>query len=888
ARCGEDAGLTMTGDLVGTLRYMAPEQAMGQRVIVDHRADIYSLGATLYELITLRPAFGDADRATLLTKIVQHDPPRLRHVDRRVPADLETVVGKAMEKSREDRYQTAQEFADDLAAFVAGRSIRAKPPTMWSRAMKWSRRHQGVVLAAVASLLVSCIALAWAEAMTRRANGELADAVQRAQGYATLASESADQASDLLYAADIRIAGEALVQGRAAEASQRLSRHVPSENGVDRRDFTWRYLNRQLDRTDLEIVGYGAAFDVEYSPDGTLLAVCYETGQVDLRDAATGDLVVACSGHQAAAHRIDFSADGELLAGACEEEGAVIWKVANGKLRWSSGSLASSVDAIAFHPKENLLAVGGDLGVAIYDPTDRGGAERTPRHRCEDLPGSVESLHFTADGRHVLVGGELPHVVERYGYVAAIDVLKGVSKLEREFDFMVTSVACGEATNLFAAGTQAGEVFAWTAGSNEVSLHDRLHTSNVYDLQFGDEDRRLFSASKDGTVREWRMDVGACTRVVQGSGSRVYGLAIAPGGAMLATTNADGSVKTWRPRADRFRRRTLAKNACVGGFSTDGGHVVTFCDSGRVQIVDMASGLSHGLDVPKRQLAVAPHGLHTERCVLAGPTESELFSTIAPEDYSHCFEFDLNGDGRRDRVASIGRYGDVIWQQGSEDGQFAAPCICRISTRADKYALIRDYAEPRISSATASHFVALDLNDELRLDPHLSQLYPDNNEVYSGKLRNTQSLAAADLDGDGDDDVVVASSDAPALTWLERADAPDGAGVRFTERRNIEEVLPGALEVVAGDITGDGRADVLVALQGSGVVHVYENQGEGAFHLSSTVDTGDERDKAIDLVDVDGDGRTDIVVATEEQAVWFRSFGKSDFAAAVVIDDLKS
>src|SRR5262249_34958378 len=98
ARTGTDAGLTMTGDVVGTLRYMSPEQALAKHSLVDHRSDIYSLGATLYELLTLRPVVDGNDREEILRKISFEEPSPPRSQDRAIPADLETIVLKALAK----------------------------------------------------------------------------------------------------------------------------------------------------------------------------------------------------------------------------------------------------------------------------------------------------------------------------------------------------------------------------------------------------------------------------------------------------------------------------------------------------------------------------------------------------------------------------------------------------------------------------------------------------------------------------------------------------------------------------------------------------------------------------------------------------------------------
>src|SRR5262249_34889016 len=114
AHIQSDARLTMTGDLVGTLRYMSPEQTLAKRVVVDHRTDVYSLGATLYELLTLAPAFRGNDRQELLRQIAFEEPVRPRGLNKAIPMELETIVLKALEKNPAERYTTAKELADDL------------------------------------------------------------------------------------------------------------------------------------------------------------------------------------------------------------------------------------------------------------------------------------------------------------------------------------------------------------------------------------------------------------------------------------------------------------------------------------------------------------------------------------------------------------------------------------------------------------------------------------------------------------------------------------------------------------------------------------------------------------------------------------------------------
>jgi serine/threonine protein kinase len=147
--------LTMTGDLIGTLRYMSPEQALAKRVVIDHRTDIYSLGATLYELLALQPAFSGTDRQELLRQIAFEEPRAPRRVNRGVPAEMETIILKAIAKNPSERYTTAQELADDLRQYLDDKPIRARPPTFAQRTAKWSRRHRALVWSAVNILILA-------------------------------------------------------------------------------------------------------------------------------------------------------------------------------------------------------------------------------------------------------------------------------------------------------------------------------------------------------------------------------------------------------------------------------------------------------------------------------------------------------------------------------------------------------------------------------------------------------------------------------------------------------------------------------------------------------------------------------------------------------------
>jgi serine/threonine protein kinase len=197
ARFRGDAGMTGSGDLLGTLRYMSPEQALAKHALIDHRTDIYSLGVTLYELLTLEPAFTGTDREQLLRQVAFDEPRRPRRLNRAVPAELQTIVLKAAAKDPGARYATAQEFADDLRRFLENKPIRARRPSLGQVAAKWARRHRGVVtgvgVAALAGLLLALAILIDRNVHIRRERVLALEARRRAERNAALAMQALDQ-----------------------------------------------------------------------------------------------------------------------------------------------------------------------------------------------------------------------------------------------------------------------------------------------------------------------------------------------------------------------------------------------------------------------------------------------------------------------------------------------------------------------------------------------------------------------------------------------------------------------------------------------------------------------------------------------------------------------
>jgi tetratricopeptide (TPR) repeat protein len=203
ARHDAGASLTLSGDLVGTARYMSPEQARGGRV--DERSDVYSLGATLYELVALRSIFEGKSREATLMQVLQERPAPLRRLDPAIPRPLSTIVGKALEKEPEHRYQAAAELAEDLRRYLGDEPLIAQPPTAWDQLRRGVRRHKTV--SALLGLLLLCLVtfgagmtVLYGRSEANRVRAEQAE--QRAQREADAAGQVAASLIDMLSGLD--------------------------------------------------------------------------------------------------------------------------------------------------------------------------------------------------------------------------------------------------------------------------------------------------------------------------------------------------------------------------------------------------------------------------------------------------------------------------------------------------------------------------------------------------------------------------------------------------------------------------------------------------------------------------------------------------------------
>jgi serine/threonine protein kinase len=227
AKASDSENLTHTGDLVGTLRYMAPERFQGR---ADARSDVYALGLTLYELLTLRPAFNESDRSRLLHQVMHEEPIRPRRLNRAVPPDLETIVLKAIARDPDRRYPSAAALAEDLKRFVEDRPIRARRVSQLEILWRWCRHNPSLAAALAAVGLTVAVAFVW---ITHEKNTAQDLATQNAQ----LASDERKSREEMQKLAEQN--GELAAKERKARAQEAEAFKARTE-AFEARDYAAR------------------------------------------------------------------------------------------------------------------------------------------------------------------------------------------------------------------------------------------------------------------------------------------------------------------------------------------------------------------------------------------------------------------------------------------------------------------------------------------------------------------------------------------------------------------------------------------------------------------------------------------------------------------------
>ena len=521
ARIENETNVTSAGDILGTKRYMSPEQSSGDHATVDGRTDIYSLGATLFELLTRRP-FQSASSP--------HDPPdqsgfrELKSL--RVPRDLRTIVFKALAPGLDDRYRSAGEMAEDLRRFLDGRTILARRPGILKRTIHWAQRNKRTVGIAIAVSIVATAAIGFIAGLTWERRSLLAQARQQ------------------LYVHDVANASRLVRNNHLREASALLARHVPATGESDYRSFPWHYLWRICHYQTRAFQGHvGDVYHLEFSPDGKSLASAGQDGTIRIWNIVTGKSVRTFRGHEGDVNWVSFSHDGKLIASAGDDGTVRIWTTSEEDPSIVLGKHTRESVAVAFSPDGNkVISAGRDGIVAHWDVIGRRKVSSINAH--SDI---IESMSLSRDGK-IFATSSRDKTVRVWNASSTL-------LIEHKGEHAFTSVFVGSDNKTLFAGNADRSVRLWNDALKAPSA-SLTHSSSVQGVAISPDGRTIASCGDDGEVRLFDAKFHTLRKSFRGFEHRLWSVAFSPDGGTLAACGADGTIRAWS-LAEAQDRETL-------------------------------------------------------------------------------------------------------------------------------------------------------------------------------------------------------------------------------------------------------------------------------------------------------------------------------------------
>jgi WD40 repeat protein len=606
-----DSGATQAGAVMGTPSYMAPEQASGHAHEAGPAADVYALGAILYECLAGRPPFRGQTVVETLDQVRTQEPVPPSRFQAGVPLDLETVCLKCLRKEPEKRYASAAELADELVRYQRGEPIQARPVGRIERAGKWVKRNP-VVFGAVVVVLLTLIggivgtSLGLVQANRSAEEERLAKiaAENAAEGEKKARKAERERADDLTYQLGVSsmvLASAAYDNHDVGLADERLEK-VPEEQ----RGWEWRYLKQQTRGGLFTLYGHTAqVLSVAFSPDGerviTAAGGAFRPSQVKLWDARTGTAVLELNDlpqlpeplnqdwraqvlslggkrlatigrnntarvwdartgklqcelkHTSPVVRVALSPDGSRVATNCPDGTGKVWDAETGKPQWEFKD-AGQWTKMAFSPDGNRIFIGN-----MEDET----AKLLDAGTGKSLVGFTgytdnRGLAFSPDGTRIVAGGGGVKVWDAEKGGPPLLVLKGLTNSVAgavSFSPDGTRILIGDID-----GT--AKVLDARTGTPLLTLTVPQATGAGMHWMMGwGSGEQSASFSPDGTrivtvggvrgaheARVWDARTGAELLVLQGHTNLVFCAAFSPDGEHIITGSLDGTAKVWDAR----------------------------------------------------------------------------------------------------------------------------------------------------------------------------------------------------------------------------------------------------------------------------------------------------------------------------------------------------
>ncbi len=548
----DELSLSRTGDFAGTPFYVSPEQAMAKRVNLDARTDIFSLGATLYEALTLTRAFNGDTSQQVFHQILVEEPCDPQQIRSRVPRELAVICGKCLEKNPERRYSTMEDLGADLRRFLDDHPILAKPPSTWMRAVKWCRRHPVVAVSgSVAGIaLVALTAMWWREGQLRKraeaAESQLNTAV-------IIADRERDHARDLqrlaehrAYSANFTAADLSFQHGNSAEARRLLDACPQALRG-----WEWAHLDLALDPSLTTFIGHeDGVTAVAWSPDGKRFVSSSWDQTLRLWDAATNTLLQTLSGHQSSVYSVAWSPDGTSIVSGDQTGTILLWNGSTGALTRTLNGHERWISDLAWSPDSTRFVSGSDDGTFRTWDASTGVVLNTNSIHM----GGVSALAWSPDGRRIASGS--------WGLEMAIWDVETQAALVFRSDLRenVISLCWSPDGSELYCGTDDPTIRIRNAETGVESRVLTGHQGDVNTVALSPDGMHLASASNDQTIILWDVYSGVALSTFSGHQGDVYGVAWHPDGTHLVSSSQDRTLRLWDPlTSPRPSLHTLAE-----------------------------------------------------------------------------------------------------------------------------------------------------------------------------------------------------------------------------------------------------------------------------------------------------------------------------------------